>query len=173
MTCNYLDKLIEPIRSRFIAVQVRYSMAELGKRIITILDEDGVKYGKEELSAFFKDVVKKVFPDFRQILLNLDIRIHDGILMKDSIIVADNESIPLTIAEMIRTKKLPKDIRGFYIENEDAFFGDYEQLASQLFNHMYDFPNYQIIVGESLRWMSQVLDKEIEFYHMILQICTK
>lgn len=70
-TCNYPNKIIDPLHSRLTAVdfriksEVKPKMAgDFFKRVITILDAENVEYDKRVIA----EVVKKRFPDFRKVL---------------------------------------------------------------------------------------------------------
>ena len=70
-TCNFPNKVIEPLRSRLLAVDFKIpnaakpEMAKMFmKRCCSILDAEGVKYEKEVLAH----IIRKHFPDFRKVL---------------------------------------------------------------------------------------------------------
>lgn len=73
-TCNYVNKIIEPIRSRTAEIDFSIPKEEEAKmmlnifnRCCSILDNEGVKYKKNVLA----EVIKTKFPDFRNILNTL------------------------------------------------------------------------------------------------------
>lgn len=70
-TGNYIQRIIEPIRSRTTNVDFSIPakekpqiMNEMMKRLRQILEIEGIKYDKNVLAAF----IKKMFPDFRRVL---------------------------------------------------------------------------------------------------------
>lgn len=74
LTCNYKNKLIQPIHSRTTSVSFNITkaektegMLEFLKRIFTILDTENVTYDKKIVA----EVVKKFYPDNRRILNEL------------------------------------------------------------------------------------------------------
>ena len=74
MTCNYVQKIIEPIRSRCSTVTFEVPEDERKDilkqfliRVFGILDAEGVKYDRKVIVEF----VNKHFPDFRKVLNEL------------------------------------------------------------------------------------------------------
>jgi DNA polymerase III delta prime subunit len=88
LTCNFRNRIIEPLHSRCSVVDFKISKNDLArlaggffKRASWILDNEGVVYDK----AVVAEVVKKHFPDFRRVLNELQRysatgRIDTGIL---------------------------------------------------------------------------------------------
>jgi DNA polymerase III delta prime subunit len=70
-TCNFPNKIIDPLRSRLLKVDFRISPADMPelakqfmKRCCGILDQEGVEYEKQALAM----IIKKYFPDFRKVV---------------------------------------------------------------------------------------------------------
>lgn len=73
-TCNYKNKIIEPLRKRFSNVEFAIQKdekpvlaASFFKRVTGILDNENVDYDKRVVS----EVVMKYFPDFRSTIIEL------------------------------------------------------------------------------------------------------
>ncbi len=73
-TCNYINKIIEPIQSRTTMVDFSIPikerpviMGQIMTRCIDILDNEGIAYDPNVLSKF----IMELFPDFRKILNEL------------------------------------------------------------------------------------------------------
>jgi len=73
-TCNYKNKIIEPLRKRFSSVEFVIQKdekpalaASFFKRVTGILDNENVEYDKRVVS----EVVMKYFPDFRSTIIEL------------------------------------------------------------------------------------------------------
>ena len=74
LTCNYPDKIIEPLHSRCSVIDFtigRNSRVklrnELFERVENILEIEGVSYDEKEIQS----LVKKYFPDYRKVLQEL------------------------------------------------------------------------------------------------------
>lgn len=74
LTCNYKNKLIEPLHSRFINIDFKIDNKEKAllqgqffKRAIEILTKEGIEFDKKVVS----ELIIKNFPDYRSILNEL------------------------------------------------------------------------------------------------------
>ena len=87
-TCNFKNKIIAPLHSRFSYVDFAIEKAEkpklamqFFKRVVGILDKEGVDYDQKVVAK----IIEKHFPDFRRVLNELQNyaasgKIDDGIL---------------------------------------------------------------------------------------------
>ena len=67
LNCNYVEKVIQPIKSRCPVINLSFDKRDLLGRIRSILDEEKIEYTKEELKAFLETSFK-FYPDIRQII---------------------------------------------------------------------------------------------------------
>ena len=74
LTCNFKNRIIEPLHSRCSVVDFKISKKDMGKlamqfmkRVVGILDTESVKYDK----AVVAEVIQKHFPDWRRVLNEL------------------------------------------------------------------------------------------------------
>lgn len=170
LTCNYLNKIIEPIQSRCTPIKLRFTIDDVLKRCIKILSAENIKFNEEVLIEFSQEVIKRKLPDVRSIVNNLEQWSINGILENKGA----SESAELDkIVEGIYKATDVKKIREFLIQNEDKFSGDYETLAKLLFEQYFDVEGggkKQLIIAESLYRMAICLDSEVMFYAMLLQL---
>ena len=92
LTCNILENILVPLRSRCSVVEFKISSdqkaklaAEFFKRVQWILNEEGIEYDKKAVAA----TITKYFPDNRRVLNELQNysasgKIDEGILVKMS-----------------------------------------------------------------------------------------
>lgn len=121
LTCNFKNKIIEPLHSRCSLVDFRIPKSEkqamaaqLLTRLITILDSEKVVYNKKVLMQF----MMKHFPDFRRTIGELQQysiangEINEGILTKSS---------EVNITELIKALKAKKygEVRNWVVQNLD------------------------------------------------------
>lgn len=73
-TCNYRNKIIEPLRGRFTNVDFSIENDEkpklamlFFKRVVSVLDKENVEYDKRVIG----EVITKYFPDFRRVFNEL------------------------------------------------------------------------------------------------------
>jgi replication factor C small subunit len=167
LTANYINKILDTIQSRCTPVNISHKISDVLKRIIFILDNEKIKYTKEILSHFTNTIIKKKYPDIRGIINNLSLMIVDGKLTKHDINenIQEIEEVADIILEMDNSKKS----REYWIQNEDKFGSNYEELAHCIFNKL-DSGKQQLIVADYLYKMAIVLDKEIQFYAMYIEL---
>lgn len=74
LTCNFKNRIIEPLQSRCSVIDFKISKKEMPqlamqfmKRVANILETEGVEYDK----AVVAEVIKKHFPDWRRVLNEL------------------------------------------------------------------------------------------------------
>lgn len=132
MTCNFSNKLIEPLRSRCSVVEFKMSAAskpklagEFFKRVCGILAEQGVEFDR----ATVAEVVKKHFPDNRRILNELQRYSATGNI--DAGILVNFSDVNMkSLMASLKAKEFSK-IRKWVAQNID---GD----TSQVFRSIYD-----------------------------------
>ena len=120
MTCNYINRIIEPLHSRCQTIDFRINKEEklnvgsnFGKRLYTILDQEKVDYDKKVVA----EVLMKHFPDYRRVLNELQKyskygNIDSGILSQVS---------ELDLSELMKYMKNKKfnEVRKWVVNNLD------------------------------------------------------
>lgn len=167
MTCNYPDKIIDALRSRCQPIKINFGVEDILKFIYHILTNEKIKFTSDDVKTFYEKCVKPKVPDIRSIVETLQLCCADGTLKVISSVkpIVDNE-----IIDFITKSKDPKEIRKYLINNEDKFSADYIQLARQLFNLYTNDVEAMLIIAENLYKMNIVIDKEIQFSAMIIQL---
>ena len=75
LTCNYVEKIIDPIQSRCQAFAIEPpNRKEVAKRIVNILNERNIKYDNQDLVT----VINSGYPDIRRILNSCQSQIVDN-----------------------------------------------------------------------------------------------
>lgn len=135
MTCNFANKIIEPLRSRCSVVEFKMSPAdkpqlagEFFKRVRGILTEQGVDFDK----ATVAEVVKKHFPDNRRVLNELQRYAATGKIDAGILVNFSDDNMKALMASM-KAKEFSK-VRKWVAQNID---GD----STQLFRSIYDNAN--------------------------------
>lgn len=174
LTSNYLNKIIEPIKSRCLLFKLNPEENAVLTRCVEILIKEKVKISdsqKKLLSKFVKDR----FPDLRRTINDLQKFSVTGELQ----ILEDD--ISLSFADNLFKKLLDKEpvlnLRKTVIENEKIFNNDYQQLMKSLFDLIYTSSLTEIKkkmvlldLGEHMYRDNFVLDHEINFYCCLIAI---
>jgi|TARA_R110000823_G_scaffold78546_6_gene178975 DNA polymerase III delta prime subunit len=132
MTCNFSNKLIEPLRSRCSVVEFKMETAdkpklagEFFKRVCKILNEQGVEFDQ----ATVAEVVKKHFPDNRRVLNELQRYSATG-KIDAGILVNFSDVNMKSLMASLKAKEFSK-VRKWVAQNID---GD----TTQVFRSIYD-----------------------------------
>lgn len=173
LTCNFKNKLIEPLHSRAVVIDYRIDgkdkpnlMASFFKRVCTILERESVHYDKKAVAA----LVQKYFPDFRKTINELQRYSVTGTI-DSGILVDHNTSFEELISHM-KAKKFG-DIRKWVARNADLE-------PSAIFRYFYDNlsnlvegPNMPEIILLSAQYQdmsSRVVDQEINTMAYLVEI---
>lgn len=120
LTCNYLEKISEPIQSRFQLVDFNFTNEEMNeikigqfKRVCEICSKEGLNITKE---AALK-MVQTYFPDFRSVVNHLQRYKLEGKETVDVEDVKDNASEYAELYDMILTKDDPVENYKFVMKN--------------------------------------------------------
>jgi DNA polymerase III delta prime subunit len=173
LTCNYKNKLIEPIHSRCSVIDFSITPSnkpdlalKLLNRIEYILTTESVKYDKEVLVQ----LIMKFFPDFRRLINELqryssDGEINSGILSANSIKI--NELIKFL------SKKEFTNVRKWVVDNID---NESDAIFRLIYDSMYDYlkpasiPEAVIVIAEYQYKSAFVADSEINTLAALTEI---
>lgn len=171
MTCNFVDKVPDAIRSRlhdfeFTIEDKKLHCGKILKRLEYILDSEGVKYNKNILVS----IIKKYFPDIRKMI---------NVLQQNSDFLTD-ENVKyrldgVDIQPLIQALKDQdfKSVREYIINNYVGSTNIYRQLYDRFkdFINEKSIPVAIVITGEFGRTHNQAVDKEIHMMHYLIEFC--
>ena len=176
-TCNYKNRLIEPLHSRCSVVEFmipnseKQTLAsEFMGRVITILDEQKVKYDKRVVA----EVINKHFPDWRRVLNELQRYSVSG-MIDAGILVNISE---VNIKELMHSMKNKEftNVRKWVVDNLD---NDPVRLLRSIYDHMYDYvdgssiPHLVVVLGEYQYKSAFVADQEINMLACLTEIMAR
>jgi DNA polymerase III delta prime subunit len=177
LTCNYVQKVIEPIWSRVQSFYVQPELIDFQKRCLEILKAENVQVPAESKVAFF-DLIKDTYPDLRKCLNELQKCSTTGVFKMTATSEKHIQQIITDYWSRILSKQPYNEIRKYIIDNEKMFKGDYNVLLKVLFEFVYQVDGLtelqkkktMLIISEAMYLNNIVMDKEINFFAMTLKI---
>jgi len=172
LTCNYVEKVIDPIQSRCQTFQiVPPSKKEVAVQISQILGKEGVSFEPKDLVP----IIDSSYPDIRKIINTCQLNSTKGKLKLDTTSVIDSD-IKSKVVDILRgnddKRNKWKNIRQAVA---DARISDFTELYSFLYEKVDEYggnntSNIILILSESQHKDALVVDKEITFMSCIIQI---
>jgi replication factor C small subunit len=171
LTCNYVERIIDPIQSRCQSFQViPPSKSEVAKHLHNILINENVTDTMEDI----KVLVDSGYPDIRRVINSAQRNVVNGKLKLDtsSIIQNDYKLKLLKIIETQDKKNAFKNIRQLVADSQITDFAD-------LFRLLYDevdgygkghVAECILIIAKYELSDSRVVDKEINAMAMIIEL---
>ena len=168
LTCNYIERLIEPLQSRCeIHILKPPTKGDVARHICTnILDVEGVKYEMSDVAS----IIKEYYPDVRSIIKVLQQNVKDNKL----VLIGSNINWTKQLIQIL--KKRDKDawyqVRQLVADTQvDDFQVAYRYMIEQLSEFSYGHDAELSIILDDFIWRSGVVpDKEINFAAAIAKI---
>ena len=172
LTANYKHKIIPALQSRCQSLDLKPVVEQAAKRCFNILKQENVKVSDEQKKKFVV-LVKRLFPDLRKTINEIQKSVIDGELCIDS--NGSDSELLSSVFEGIKKDSLK--VRKHLIENEDRFQGDYDTLLANLLDHIYsqpidEFKKKQMItiIADHLYKTAFVVDKEINCFACLVAL---
>lgn len=172
LTCNYVEKIIDPIQSRCQTFAITPpNKTDVAKRLVTVLDECGVKYDIKDVAA----IINTSYPDIRRAINAAQASVVNGILQLDkaSAIQANYMTEILDILKTLKDKKSAfTKIRQIIA---DSKVKDFTPLYTFLYDTMDDYAvghigSVILIIAEAQFKDASVVDKEINIMAMFVNL---
>ena len=171
LTCNYVERIIDPIQSRCQAFQIiPPSKGEVAKHLHNILIQENVMDSPEDI----KVLVETGYPDIRRVINSAQRNVVKSKLKldKSSIIQNDYKLKLLKILETQDKKNAFKEIRQLLA---DTKITDYTDLFRLLYDEVDGYGKGHVaecilIIAKYELSDSQVVDKEINVMAMIIEM---
>ena len=173
-TCNYKNKIIEPLHSRCAVVEFGIKgkekpqiQAAFFQRLVSILDGEGIESDKKVLF----ELINKHFPDWRRILnecqrYSVGGRIDSGILASFSDVSVND------LIKNLKEKNFP-EVRKWVVSNLD---NDSSVLLRRIYDALYDslvpntIPSAVLIIAKYQYQIAFVADQEINMLAALTEI---
>tara|TARA_E500000178_G_C17038997_1_gene765449 strand:+ start:5479 stop:6423 length:945 start_codon:yes stop_codon:yes gene_type:complete len=172
LTCNYLNRVIEPLQSRCPPVSLQFSVSDIRPRVEHILKSESIEYTEEDLNNFMEKILPKFLPDIRTSVSVLQDCCSSGKLdtTTEIALIDGVDETCKYILTSTKEGKTPMEIREYLIKNSEKFSEDYLKLSSSMFNILCrtkigaeDLSN----IADIIYRVDQVIDKEIQFFVLV------
>jgi DNA polymerase III delta prime subunit len=174
LTCNFKNKIIEPLHSRCSVIEFKIDkedkpkMASLFyKRVCNILEQEGVNYDQKAVI----EVITKFFPDWRRVLNELQRYSATG-KIDSGILVNFSEENLKGLVELLKAKNFT-EVRRWVAENNDidqaVFFRKLYDTASQYLKPN-SIPQLVITLADYQYKAAFVADHEINILACLTEI---
>lgn len=167
LTCNYKNKIIEPLHSRCSVVDFKISKKDMVKlatqfmkRVNFILNTESIKYE----SAVIAEVIQKHFPDWRRVLNELQRYSATGAI--DSGILANMTETSIKDLLALMKDKNFTEVRKWVKNNVDS---DVDMLYATFYDTAYDYfepqfiPALVVLIGKYQYQNAFAANSEINF----------
>jgi replication factor C small subunit len=169
LTCNYIERIIDPLQSRCQALKViPPSKGDVAKHISSILDQENIKYELDDL----KSLINKFYPDLRKMLNTIQLCSKEGKFHVDESIIVNSNYMSLVLKELTNKKPNWKEIRQT-IANSGV--SDFEELYRFLYENAEKYlPEREgsatVLINEHLFQSNFRIDKEINILSLISKL---
>lgn len=174
MTCNFKNKIIEPLHSRCSVVEFKIDKedkpkmaSQFYKRVCNILDQESVQYDQKAVI----EVITKFFPDWRRVLNELQRYSATG-KIDSGILVNFSEDNLKGLVELLKAKNF-SEVRKWVAENNDldqaVFFRKLYDTASQYLKPN-SIPQLVITLADYQYKAAFVADHEINILACLTEI---
>ena len=173
-TCNFKNRIIEPLHSRCAVVEFKVEgkekekiAAKFYKRVQNILDTEGIEYSSQVVA----DLIIKYFPDYRRVLNELQRYSVSGKIDAGLLVNLGDESY----TELVKNLKAKNftEVRKWVGKNSDVE-------STELFRHLYDkaidyieqssIPQLVLVLAEYQYRAAFVADREINTMAALTEI---
>ena len=168
LTCNYVERIIDPIQSRCQSYKVvPPSKKEVAQQMVNILKEENCQFELDDIAL----IVNAGYPDIRRVINSAQRQIIDGKLTIDTSSVIQN-NYKLQLLEMLSNNSKLNDIRKLIADNS---ISDYSELFRLLYDEVDNYGNGKqaeciMNIAEAQFQDVNVVDKEINFMSLIIRI---
>lgn len=173
-TCNYKNKIIDPIQSRCSVIDFTFKGRERAevagqffKRVRSILEEEGVQYDPKVVA----ELVQRHFPDFRRVLNQLQKYGNTGSV--DTGILAEITDINLKeLMNALKDKEF-NTVRKWVVSNLD---NDFNMIIHRIYEAMYDIlvpstiPAAVLVIAKYQYQAAFAADQEINLLACLIEI---
>jgi len=174
LTCNFKNRIIEPLHSRFSNIEFRVNPKDKGKlatklfeRAVFILKEQNVDYEEKVLA----ELIKKHFPDFRKLINELQRYSVSGSIDAGILVNISNENLK-TLMTHLKGKDFG-NMRKWVVNNLD---NDPVRIFRSIYDNLYEtltpetIPHAVLILADYQYKSPFVADQEVNFVACLTEL---
>tara|TARA_Y100000389_G_scaffold160917_1_gene163215 strand:+ start:138 stop:1067 length:930 start_codon:yes stop_codon:yes gene_type:complete len=171
LTCNYVERIIDPIQSRCQSYQIiPPSKKEVAIHTSNILNTEGITYDNNDIVT----MVNSSYPDIRRIINSVQRNIVDNNLIVDTESLVQND-YKLQVLEILQTQDKKNAFKNLRQLLADSQIRDYADLFRLLYDEVDSYGKghiAEVILTIAKYELSdaQVVDKEINAMAMLIEI---
>jgi len=168
LTCNYVERIIDPIQSRCQSFKVvPPKRVDVARHLVHILEDEKVKYELDDIRL----ITDTSYPDIRRVINSAQRQVVDGKLKIDTNSVIQN-NYKIQLLEMLTDKEDHNKVRQLIADNSVS---DYSELYRLLYDKVDIYGDGKqaeciFIIAEAQYRDTNVVDKEINFMAMIIKL---
>ncbi len=171
LTCNYVERIIEPIQSRCQSFQITPpSKKDVAVHLSNILQNENVKFEIDDVAT----IVNGTYPDIRKVINTSQRNVVSNSLKLDTGSIIQND-YKLKLLEILKTqdkKNAFKNIRQLIADSQIRDFADlfrllYDEVDSYGQGHIAECI---LVIAKYELSDSQVVDKEINVMAMLIEL---
>lgn len=171
LTCNYAERIIEPIQSRCQTFNVKPpSKKDIAVRLAEILQNEKIKFSNQDVAS----IVSACYPDIRKCINYTQQQVVNGELKLDTQSLVQND-YKLQLLEHLKTGSKADAFKNIRQLLADYEVHDYTDLYKFLYDEVDTYAkghiaNVIMIISDSQYQDSFVVDKEINVMSMTIKI---
>ncbi len=162
LTCNYVERIIEPLQSRCQAFKIEtLSKPDIARHIAYILNTEEVKFNPKDLA----EIINNYYPDIRKIINVIQQHTVDGKLTVTKI---DTKFDISEVITLLKSKQAFTSVRQYLVDNN---ISDFEPMYRALYDELgKDNGLITMTLADYQFKHATVVDKEINFMACIASI---
>jgi len=168
LTCNYVERIIDPIQSRCQSFKIiPPKRVDVARHLYHILEIEKVEYDLDDIRL----ITDAGYPDIRRVINSAQRQVVDGKLKIDESSVIQN-NYKLQLLEMLSNGSKLTDIRQLIADNS---ISDYSEIYRLLYDEVETYSNGKVAecilnIAEAQYQDVSVVDKEINFMSLIIRL---
>ena len=169
MTCNYVERIIDPLQSRCQVLKViPPSKKEVAVHLAKVMAHEAISYDVEDI----KTIVNQYYPDLRKCLNTIQLSTQDQKLVIDKSVLVSSNYMTSILKELSNAKPKWREIRQIIA---NANVSDFEELYRYLYDNAHVYASGRegmvaIYINEYSYQSNFRIDKEINCMALIQKL---